>query len=269
MQKRIFDKLIAAVLVFSVIWCVILPIGLKKHLNHWFFEVHAPAYGCLSLCKNLQNFWALRSESKITLINYCRDLARENALLKLKIAENTQNIACLKKSYEPPLYEEFRYLPARVCKRQFDSWAQLLIVNRGKKDGVAEGQGVICSQGIVGRIAEAHSAYSIVELVSHPKFRLLVQLENRKAPLVLQGTVNNSITPPTAYLLNLNKKQDLTKPLNVVTTSLGQQFPSTLFVGQLTSYKEDKTFVGIVQLGRYLNWLEEVSILIPNTANTP
>ena len=133
MQKRIFDKLIAAVLVFSVIWCVILPIGLKKHLNHWFFEVHAPAYGCLSLCKNLQNFWALRSESKITLINYCRDLARENALLKLKIAENTQNIACLKKSYEPPLYEEFRYLPARVCKRQFDSWAQLLIVNRQKR----------------------------------------------------------------------------------------------------------------------------------------
>jgi rod shape-determining protein MreC len=264
LQTRIVGKFIVCVLIFWVVGCVIIPVSIRKHLNRWFFEVHAPAQTGIATLRRLQNFWALRSESKLKLMTYCRDLARENAFLKLKILEQKEQVHhCqqILRLNKLPSLEDFQYLIARVCKRHVDIWAQYLIINRGMSDGIQVGQGVICSQGIVGRIAEVYANSSAVELVSNPKFRLLVNFEDKKEPLLLQGTYNPPFSPKRAYLLNL--KGSCTEPRKVVTTSLGQQFPANIFVGYLIKVTRKKDWIGKVQLGDYLMWLEEVSILIP------
>jgi rod shape-determining protein MreC len=264
LRTRIVGKFIVCVLIFWVVGCVIIPISIRKRLNRWFFEVHAPTQTGITTLRRLQNFWALRSESKLKLMTYCRDLARENAFLKLKILEQAEQVRhCqqILRLNKLPSSEKFQYLVARVCRRCVDTWAQYLVIDRGVGDGIQIGQGVICSQGIVGRIAEVYVNSSTVELVSSPKFRLLVHFEDKKEPLLLQGTYNPPFSPKRAHLLNL--KGLCPEPRKIVTTSLGQQFPANIFVGQLTKVTRKKDWIGKVQLGDYLMWLEEVSVLIP------
>ena len=163
--------------------------------------------------------------------------------------------------------EEFRCLPARVLYRSTETWTQHIWIHRGSDDGVREGQGVICTEGIVGRIANVTAKTACVELVTSAHFRLLVKLEGEAEPCLLQSKIPKKGKPSSGKAV-LSLAPDITSdscPRMVETIAVGHQFPNHLYVGQCVKIKsKNNRTIGVVRFGRYLECLEEVGVLIPS-----
>ena len=163
--------------------------------------------------------------------------------------------------------EQFQCLPARVIYRSTEAWAQRLLINRGLNDGVREGQGVVCTQGVVGRIGKVTPKTAFVELVTSANFRLLVRLEGEAEPCLLQSkALKNGKCSSGKAILSLAPDTDEKKcPRTVETVAVGHQFPNRFYVGECVKIKQKGSqSVGAVRFGRYLDLLDEVGVLIPS-----
>jgi len=223
----------------------------------------------LSQSQNLQQAVALRSHSKAWWIDRTRELIQENAYLKLKLLEKQDAIDLSHRVLElnkVDVGEMFKCLPARVIYRSYEMWSQFLVIDKGAKDGVNVGQGVICTGGIVGRISKIQDKVSFVELITSKKFRMLVHLENDKNPFLFQGVTQEVGWKCNykGYLVDVSLEDELTCPRLVETMDLGQQFPDHIYVGQLLKIKKkNHKNVGVVVVGDYIKWIGEVGVLLP------
>lgn len=214
----------------------------------------------------------MNAYSKDFWINQTRELFKENAYLKLQLAEQkeasdlAQRILQLNKV---PLGEHFKCLVARVIHRSIELWYQTIVIDKGFRDGVRVGQGVFCNEGVVGRIKAADKTTAIVELITCPEFKMIVKTDSENITHVLSGFVNKNYlchSDLRAKLSDVRKEDALLCPQTVETSALGQQFPPHMFVGRLINIEKDgNTTVGIVQLGEHLKYLSEVGVLIPST----
>ncbi|HIZ85546.1 MAG TPA: rod shape-determining protein MreC [Candidatus Coprenecus stercoravium] len=90
-------------------------------------------------------------------------LSGENVALRM---ENDRLRAALSSMSVPdsisPVPAPFRYIPATIVSNSTDRLHNIIIINKGRKDGVAEDMGVITDRGIVGYILSAGERYSKV-----------------------------------------------------------------------------------------------------------
>lgn len=267
MYKKFFGRFIIGTVIFIFVWEFLLSLAFKRCLHTCFLSVQVPLHRIKTSLNQLQSRIALNIGSKDEWIQIVKELSQENAYLRLKLQEQVDQIDLSRRILELNkinVGENFKVNIARVIYRKYDTWNQFLIIDRGFKDGIEIGQGVICSGGIVGKIREVKSNIAFVELVTSASFRLLVKLEKDSAPYVLMGcaqTLNNNLI---ACLKGLEAANARSCPQQVETTALGQQFPNRMFIGQLMEVKSmNNEWLGTVQLGKYLHWLNEVCVLVP------
>lgn len=260
------------VLIFLVVWCFVLPIGLKKRLQNAFFYSQVPVFHLVENLKNLQISSAFLSYSKEDLLENIRDLIKENAYLKMKLFEQNDQIDFAQKILKLEkisVGENFKLVAARVIHRSLEAWSQWVVIDKGSKDGIKVGQGVICVNGVVGRIKEVKNNMSFVELITNSTFKLLVKMESGGEHKVLQGVEQGNCFIHKCFkakLLGMRLEDDFLCPQRIETDYLGQQFPNHLYVGNLLKVKKDGNEpVGIVELGNYLFYLHEVGVLIPTS----
>ena len=271
MYKKSWRALGFYVLIFLVVWCFIVPIVFKKRLKNALFYSQVPIFHLIDGVKNLQiSSSFLSSYSKKDLLKNIRELIKENAYLKMKLSEQNDQIDFAQKILKLekiPVGENFKLIAARVIHRSLETWSQYVIIDKGLKDGVKVGQGIICTAGIVGRIKEVKATTAIVELITNPTFKLLVKMESDGEYKILQGCAqNNGFVRQNflAKLLGVKLEDDLLCPQRIETDYLGQQFPDHLYVGNLLGVKkEGNDYIGTVELGNYLFYLHEVGVLIP------
>lgn len=267
MYKRFWGRFITAAVVFILVWEILFPLTVKKKLHACFLTLQIPLHRVKTSLNQLQARIALNASSKSEWIQLAKELAQENAYLRLKLHEQTDQMDLSRRVLELNkvcVEENFKSIIARVIYRKFETWSQFFIIDKGTKDGIEVGQGVICSGGIVGKISEVKWNTAFVELVTNPNFRLLVKLENDALPHVLMGCVQTSKHKLIAHLMRLEVEDTKLFPRQVETTFLGQQFPNHIAVGQLIDVEfKTNEWLGTVQLGDYLHWLDEVCILIP------
>ena len=258
------------VLLFLVFWCFVIPVGIKNKLQNSFFNSQVPIFYLVEKLKSLQISSALSLCSKQDLLDNICDLIKENAYLKLKLSEQSDQIDFAQrilKIEKITVGENFKLVPARVIHRSFETWNQWIIVDKGAQDGVKIGQGVICTEGVVGRIKDVKDKVARIELITDPNFKVLVKMESEQETRILHG-IEQEFSFGTqcfkAKLLGLKADDDQICPQTLETSYLGQQFPNHIYIGKLLSVKKDGSeFVGIVALGNYLGYLHEVGILVP------
>ena len=213
---------------------------------------------------------ALQTFSKSELLHYVRELTRENEALRRELAENADKADLAERVLRlnaMDVGEQFQCLPARVIYRSTEAWAQRLLINRGLNDGVREGQGVVCTQGVVGRIGKVTPKTAFVEFVTSANFRLLVRLEGEAEPCLLQSKpLKNGKCSSGKALLSVPPDTDEKNfPRRVETVAVGHQFPNHFYVGQCVKIKQkDNQSFGVVRFGHYLDLLDEVGVLIPS-----
>lgn len=270
MYKKSWRAFSLYVLIFLVFWCFIIPISVKSRLQKCFFNSQVPIFYLGEKLKSWQISNALSLYSKKDLLENVRELIKENAYLKLKLSEQKDQVDLAQKILKIEkiaVGENFKLIAARVIHRSFETWNQWVVIDKGSKYGIKVGQGVVCTDGIVGRIKEVKDFSACVELITDPNFKILVKMESDEGTKILQGMAQEKSFIAQSFkakLLGVKQEDDPLCPQNLETSSLGQQFPNHIYVGKLLDVKkEGSDYIGGVELGSYLENLHEVGILIP------
>jgi rod shape-determining protein MreC len=256
--------------VFAAWWLI--PLFFKTLTKVTFYEFQAPSLTALSYLNDLQEYWSTRNHSKNELIEAGAGLARLNAHYELRNQEATQwqnEVARLEALLNLPRLPTYRYEVARVIRRDMNAWWQHLIIRKGSRNGIEEGQAVVYAGGVVGRVREVHLYTAVVELLTSPRFRVAAHLDGDLRPVQFQGGDNQPLHGPEGLLSNVPpdvQVEDRREPLRIVSSRLGGVFPDGLtlgFVERLEPEKNGLFQVGAVRLDPRLLSLREVAVLVP------
>lgn len=264
-------KSIRNVAIFALVLlvCLFLPKSIKSFSEKSFDEFRAPIEALPSQMSDLQKYWSLRGNSKRTLIEVSRDLARLNATYELKILELDSlrsEISRLERFFQLPSYDKYKMEVARVVKRDINAWWQRITLRKGSIHGIKKGYAVIYGGGIVGRVAEVGLYTCEVDLVSSRDFRIACHIKGDDRPIIYQGLGGVSLKSSGGEIRDVPADVDEKSASILVTSSLAGSFPDGIMIGEISSLKLDSDEIfksGRVRLNPELSAIKEAAILIP------
>jgi len=168
-----------------------------------------------------------------------RHLERENAVLKAQL------------NFAPATQPSF--VSARVLSDSGGQFVRTMLINAGQRDGVRNGQAVVISGGLVGRVVEAGQRSARLLLLTDLNSRVPVVLESTRYRGILAG--DNSGQPKLIYLPGSAK---VAAGDRITTSGHGGVFPPGLPVGVVASVAE-----GDIRVQPFVDWerIEFVSVL--------
>jgi rod shape-determining protein MreC len=199
-----------------------------------------------------QNAQYLNSSNKITatiynsfnsvgryfsLASVNRKLAKENAMLKSLISDLpyiriTPYTVVSKAEITDSVY---RFISARVINNSVDKQNNYITLNKGRKDGIKPGQGIVNSEGIVGMITQVSESFSL-------GFSVLNKRWGASAKLKKSGTFGPlSWDGKDSRYANLNGipfHVELAVGDTVVTSSYSSVFPEGIMIGTVHSLEK-------------------------------
>src|SRR6201996_3076711 len=91
-------------------------------------------------------------------------LARENARLRNQLKSSFYIDTIAKHKVDDTIYkQQYTYIEARVINNSINRSNNYITINRGSKQGVAKGMGVISSLGLVGKVVFVGEYLSVVQ----------------------------------------------------------------------------------------------------------
>jgi len=137
-----------------------------------------------------------------------------------------------------------RVLVAELIGVSPDPLSHIVIVNRGREDGVYVGQPLLDASGLMGQVVEVSAYTSRVMLITDASHALPVQVNRNGVRAVAEGTGD-------LYSLNLRHVSatvDIRQGDLLVSSGLGQRFPVGYPVAEVVSVIHDpgKPFVTVV-----------------------
>jgi rod shape-determining protein MreC len=268
-QTRLLRPLLVLTVFLAVWWLA--PVGVRSFSRSAFAEFQAPAWAAYSHLKDLQDFWGLRNHGQDALIAAGRDLARDDAYLGLRVQQDDalrQELERLEQMLRLPPAADFHYEVARVIRRDQNAWWQEIIIRKGRRDGLAPGQGVVYAGGVVGRVKEVQEDTAVVELASSPEFRIAANLGDDPRPVIYEGQLAPPFGAPRGEVRDVPPGLEASPhaPLRAVSSELGGIFPQGLTLGWVEELEpgSDGLFqFGTVHLSPDLDNLHEVAVLEP------
>lgn len=255
---------------FVIVWWF-LPFGIKLLQKRVFAEFQAPSLAGMSYLRDLQDYWVARAHTRSQLIELGMNLARLNAAYELRNQEfrHLENeVQRLEQILNLERPEGFRFEVARVAQRELNSWWHILILRKGSFHGIAPGQAVVFSGGVVGRIRDVHTYTSTVELISNRGFRVAAHIQGDTRPLQFQGAAMDGLAKPVGRVSNVPSDVRVASGgrVRLVSSSLGGSFPDGLTLGWVYYLETEPNGlfrIGDVILDERLLGLREVAVLIP------
>ncbi len=145
------------------------------------------------------------------------------------------------------------FITARVVGDTGGAFVDSMLVNAGSHDGVRNGEAVIASEAMVGRIAEVGVRFSRVLLLTDINSHLPVMIENTRAKAIMSG--ENTDRPRLNYL----SPNAIVQPGDrIVTSGDGGAFPPGLPIGVISSVQDG---VAHVELFVHRYQLELVAVV--------
>lgn len=178
-------------------------------------------------------------QSHSTLITQNRNLRHNNLVLRQK----AQQLAVLRA--ENARLRELLNSSRRVAKSVSiaeiigispDPDRQELVINRGKSDGVFQGQVVLDAHGVIGQVVAVGSMTSHVLLITDASFALSVR-DNRNG---LRSILSGSGQSNEMHLRYVPSSSDVKKGDLLVSTGLEGRFPSGYPVARVTQVTRSK-----------------------------
>jgi rod shape-determining protein MreC len=250
----------------------LLPISFKCCARKTLVCAQAPLWLALRDVDQLEDAAALKSASRDELIEMVTDMAHAQAGLELKLKMTValeEEKARLEDLLKMPPYWGYDARAARIIRRDLNAWWQEIWIDRGASSGVRPGLGVVCRDGVVGRVSEVYDQMAVVELLTSPRFRMAARLEGDTRPFVYTGAGLRFGLSPLGLAQAMQPENALADGVQrvVVTTGLSGSFPEGMPVGTL--FKTDGLSSGGLLEGKIrpaaaLDGLREVTVLLPN-----
>ncbi|MFK9091302.1 rod shape-determining protein MreC [Bacillus salipaludis] len=141
---------------------------------------------------------------------------------------------------EKKTLRDFEPLPATVIGRNPDRWHEMIIIDKGKLQGVKKNMAVVTASGLIGKVKNVTQFSSTVQLLSSmdPKNRIsaIVQGETKVYGLV-EGYDNEK---KLLMVKAIPSGAKIEKDQTVITSGLGGIFPEGLMIGKVVEVKQDQ-----------------------------
>ncbi|MBP2653281.1 MAG: mreC: rod shape-determining protein MreC [Firmicutes bacterium] len=150
-------------------------------------------------------------------------------------AENTRLRALLDYKKTAP---QFDYVIATVVARDPSTWSNVIVINRGAKDGLTKDMPVVTPHGLVGNLVEVYASTAKVQLILDPRSAVgsLVQRTDSRVAAIIEGS---SARPATPRMVNLARDADVVKGDVIITSGLGGIYPKGLVVGEVSDVVDE------------------------------
>lgn len=147
--------------------------------------------------------------------------------IRLKSLEEENKI--LREALSIGLERQYNLFFADIISKDISE--DIVLINKGLKDGVKENMSVITGQKVlVGKIIEVFDKYSKVMLFSHKNmsFDVKIEQEEKEINAMAQGQGNSNMT-----VILIPREEQINKGDVVVTSGLGGVFPEYLLMGRI------------------------------------
>ena len=175
---------------------------------------------------------------------------QENVKLKEEVAKMLkEQQACREIFYEDKTLrgllalkeKEHRYITsAQVIGRSADQWSNVLILDKGRSDGIAKDMVAVTEKGLVGKISGVSDSYSNLMLLSDINFSAAVRVQESRIEGVISGTGFRK-----CQLKYIPYEEEVKKGNTIITSGLDQLFPKGILVGYVS--KVNKKDIGFFQ----------------------
>jgi len=172
-----------------------------------------------------------RNEQLESLVD---ELMVENVRLKEFEAENEDLRTKLDFSETHPEYMlKAAEVRGRVIGSEPNNLLAVLIIDVGKRHGIAKGMPVITERGLAGHILAVGTNWSKVLLIIDPSSSVAAMTQSARAPGVVSGRLGQDLQ------MEYIPQHDLISVGDVVLTSgMGGRYPQGLVIGQLTEIQQ-------------------------------
>lgn len=158
-------------------------------------------------------------------------LEQQTQLLAAVRAENTQ----LKELMNSAESVDQRVLVAQVIGVSPDPLEHVLIIDKGRSDGIHDGTAIMDASGLLGQVIEAGDFSSRVLLITDANHALPVQILRNSLRAVAEGTGDLY----RLKLRHLANTSDIREGDLLLSSGLGGRFPAGYPVGEVISVKRD------------------------------
>lgn len=167
----------------------------------------------------------LRDEENRKLRGELNDLLMEQQRYKDAVLENARlrELLSLKE-------KEKRYVAAaRIIARGNDRWANTLVIDKGRRDGIEKDMAVITVRGLVGKILSSSDSYSSILLINDINFSAAARLRESRTEGIISGTGSK-----TCILKYVSHGYETKENEMILTSGLDSLFPADIPVGSVT-----------------------------------
>ena len=163
-------------------------------------------------------------------------LAAENAQLKSSVF-NMQRILDRLPGEELPLdsciLEPYRIIHARVINNSINQRHNHFTIDRGSRDGIRQGMGVVSAHGIAGTIDQVGEQYSTAISILHSASRVSASIRRNK---YFGSLVWKEIDPAHMILEAIPRQADILIGDTIVTSGYSFIYPGGIFIGTVERF---------------------------------
>ncbi|MDQ0156114.1 rod shape-determining protein MreC [Robertmurraya andreesenii] len=248
LNKRLIFLLISIIILVALIGFSLrdreeltVPEQFLKDTTGWIQNVFAKPQsyvsGIFADLKDLQNTYSENKELKSRL----DEMAKLEADVQQLTKENDELREILDKK---ETLRDYSPIQATVIGRNPDRWHELLIINKGKVNGIKANMAVVTANGLIGKVKSTQQFTSTVQLLSalDPTNRISAEIQGKEAGKEsFYGTIEGY--DEERELLKLKRipfDAKIEKGQTVITSGLGGIFPEGLPIGKVVDVEPDE-----------------------------
>ena len=160
-------------------------------------------------------------------------LAKENARLRNQLKSSFYVDTVAKRQVIDTVYkQQYTYIEAKVINNSINRSNNYITIDKGSRQGLQKGMGVICSSGLVGKVVFVGEHLSLVQSLLHKDSRFSAMLAKNKEIGYIEWV--DDLDPHKGFLKDVSNNAS-PKIGEAVVTSQYSLFPSGIPIGKVSS----------------------------------
>lgn len=250
-RKKQFDKryLFILIIIAIALVLVVLAVALKKDRNLNPIEKGAKDIGTvmLKIAKSPFDFIndkVKENKEKENLYKKYKQLKNKEDQTSAIIAQNENLKAEVKKLKSTldlkTVLSDKVYLNATVVSRNVGYWYEEITIDKGSKNGLEKDMAVVVPTGLIGKTTMVSNYSSVVKLLSNDSMSDKISVKIKVKDDYVYGLISKYDSKTNTYTVEgISQNVSIDKGADVVTTGMGNVFPSGLMIGKVKGVTTD------------------------------
>ncbi|WP_406682807.1 rod shape-determining protein MreC [Seonamhaeicola sp. MEBiC1930] len=242
-------------LLFLLLFFIGIVFTIQSHSYHKSKFINSANFlsgGIYNSVNNIGEYLNLKSQNQL--------LSEENNRLRTLLFNN--NIEIDTSFLDTVSYNKsYKFHTAKIIKNSYSRTNNVLLINKGKQDGIKQDYGIITSKGIVGIVDKSSSRFSTVISILNSTSSISAGLKKTNHYGSLKW---NGKTPEIIQLIDVAINAKVNKGDTIITSGQSSIFPKGIPIGTVQDFKNDiaENFYEInVKLFNDMTNLEHVYII--------